>query len=189
MVPILIAALIFASRGSQRAQLIWMGALDYMLYNYAFYVFAAAFNWFFLIYAALLGLSIFALIFGFVSINVNAIARRFRSRTPVRWISGYMVFSAIGLSVVYLVQSIAFIFTRQLPSIITRTGGTTSIIFALDLTLLIPVMILGATPAVAAPALGLCASGNINRQRACVQARVHCRLDIGSECWYTQCLN
>jgi hypothetical protein len=59
-VPILVTALVFARRGSLRAQLIWLGALDYMLYNYAFYLFGAAFNAFFLIYAALLGLSIFA---------------------------------------------------------------------------------------------------------------------------------
>ena len=43
-VPILVAAMILAKRGSFRAQLIWMGALDYMLYNYAFYLFGAAFN-------------------------------------------------------------------------------------------------------------------------------------------------
>ena len=32
-VPMLIGALIFSMRGSLKAQLIWMGALDYMLYN------------------------------------------------------------------------------------------------------------------------------------------------------------
>jgi hypothetical protein len=73
-----------------------------------------------------------------------AIAQRFRARTPIQWIVGYMLFSAIGLSVVYLVQSIAFLFTGQLPSIVTRTGHPTSIVFALDLTLLIPFMIVGA---------------------------------------------
>src|SRR3990172_5342244 len=63
-VPILVAAMIFSRRGSLKAQLVWMGALDYMLYNYAFYLFAARFNAMFLVYVALLGLSIFALIFG-----------------------------------------------------------------------------------------------------------------------------
>jgi hypothetical protein len=36
-----------------------------------------------------------------------------------------------------------FIVTGQIPSVITRTGHPTSIVFALDLTLLIPFMILG----------------------------------------------
>ncbi len=48
-VPILIAALVYSNRGSLKTQLIWMGALDYMLYNYAFYLFGTAFNAFFLI--------------------------------------------------------------------------------------------------------------------------------------------
>jgi hypothetical protein len=121
-----------------------MGVLDYLLYNYAFYLFAAAFNPFFLIYTALLGLSMFALIFGLVGLDVQAIAKRFRSKTPINWIAGYMLFSAIGLSGVYLTQSIGFIFTGQLPAIVTRTEHPTSIVFALDLTLLIPVLSLGA---------------------------------------------
>jgi hypothetical protein len=144
MVPILVTALFLSARGSQRALLVWMGALDYMLYNYAFYLFAGAFNWFFLVYTASLGLSIFALIFGLVSLDASTFAQRFRSKTPVKWIAGYMLLSALGLSIVYLAQSIGFIFTRQLPAVVTRTNHPTSIVFALDLTLLIPVMILGA---------------------------------------------
>lgn len=143
-VPLLVAALVFSARGSLRAQLIWMGVLDYMLYNYAFYLFGAAFNWFFLIYATLLGLSIFALVFGLVNLDVSEIRQQFRERTPVRWIAGYMLFVAAGLSLIYLVQSLAFVFTRQLPAIVTRTGHPTSVVFALDLTLLVPVLVLGA---------------------------------------------
>ncbi len=143
-VPLLVAALIYSARGSLRAQLIWMGVLDYMLYNYAFYLFGAAFNWFFLIYVALLGLSIFALIFGLVNLEVNRIRRQFRERTPVKWIAGYMLFVAVGLSLIYFAQSLAFVFTGQLPAIVTRTEHPSSVVFALDLTLLAPFLVLGA---------------------------------------------
>ncbi|HLE29872.1 MAG TPA: hypothetical protein VI793_17230 [Anaerolineales bacterium] len=143
-VPILVAALILAMRGSLKAQLIWVGVLDYMLYNYAFYLFGAAFNWFFLIYVALLALSIFALIFGLLTLDVNGIGQQFRERTPVKWISGYMMFVAFGLSVIYFAQSLGFIFTGQVPSIVTSTGHPTSVVFALDLTLLVPLLVLGA---------------------------------------------
>ena len=143
-VPLLVAALVYSMHGSLRARLIWMGVLDYMLYNYAFYLFGAAFNWFFLIYVALLGLSIFALILGLVNLDVNRIRQQFRERTPVSWIAGYMLFVAAGLSLIYSAQSLAFIFTGQLPTIVTRTGHPTSVVFALDLTLLVPVLVLGA---------------------------------------------
>ncbi|HLF89726.1 MAG TPA: hypothetical protein VI451_12310 [Anaerolineales bacterium] len=143
-VPILVAAMIFARRGSLKAQLVWMGALDYMLYNYAFYLFGAAFNWFFLLYVVLLGLSIFALILGLIDLDVNGISQQVRARTPVKWIAAYMSFVAVGLTVIYVSQSLGFIFTGEVPAIVERTGHPTSVVFALDLTLLVPFLALGA---------------------------------------------
>lgn len=143
-VPTLITALLLSRRGSQRALLIWMGMLDYMLYNYAFYLFGASFNEFFLIYVVLLGLSILALIFGLANLDVDGIGHQFRERTHVRWISGYLLLVAAGLSVIYVSQSLGFVFTGQLPAIITRTEHPTSVVFALDLTLLVPFLVLGA---------------------------------------------
>lgn len=143
-VPIFISAMIVSNRGSLKAKLIWMGALDYMLYNYAFYLFGAAFNWFFLLYAALLALSIFALIFGLIKLDVNGISQQMRKEAPVKWIGGYFLFVASGLGLVYLIQSIGFIATGNLPAIVTMSGHPTNVVFALDLTLLIPWLILGA---------------------------------------------
>lgn len=143
-VPLLIASMNHAKRGSHRAQLLWMGVLDYMLYNYAFYLFGAAFNWFFLIYTALLGLSIFALIFGLVDLDINGIRQSVRERMPKKWIAGYMLFVAAGLTMIYVMQSLGFIFTGEIPAIVTRTGHPTSVVFALDLTLLVPFLTLGA---------------------------------------------
>ena len=151
-VPILVVAMILSNRkdpkGLQRtlgsAYLVWMGALDYMLYNYAFYLFGAAFNWFFLLYAALLTLSIFALIFGLIKLDVDRISQQFRKDAPVKWIGGYFIFVASGLGLVYLIQSIGFIFTDNVPAIVIMSGHPTHVVFALDLTLLIPWLILGA---------------------------------------------
>ncbi len=143
-VPILLVSMWFARRGSPKAHLIWLGALDYMLYNYAFYLFGAAFNWFFLLYAALLALSILALIFGLVGLDVVALSRSTIERIPVKWIGGYFLFVAFGLGTVYLIQSIGFIATGNLPAIITLSGHPTNVVFALDLTMLIPWLILGA---------------------------------------------
>jgi hypothetical protein len=143
-VPLLAASLVYSARGSLKAQLIWMGMLDYMLYNYAFYLFGTAFNAFFLIYVALTGLSIFALIFGLVNLDADKISEQFKEKTPVKWISGYFLFVAFGLGFVYLAQSIAFIVTGQLPAIVTITEHPTNVVFALDLILLVPWLVVGA---------------------------------------------
>ena len=143
-VPIWIAALILSLRGSPRAQLIWLGMLDYTLYNYAYYLFGTAFNRFFLIYVALFTLSMFALIFGLAKVYVKGIRHRFRARTPVKWIAGYMMFVAIGIGGLWKAQSLSFVVSGQVPQFIVDVAHPTSVVFALDLSLVVPFLALGA---------------------------------------------
>ena len=42
--PLLALACVGAARGSARWTLVWLGMLDYTLYNFAFYLFGAALN-------------------------------------------------------------------------------------------------------------------------------------------------
>jgi hypothetical protein len=143
-VPILIVALILALRGSSRAQLVWLGMLDYTLYNYAYYLFGTAFNRFFLIYVALFTLSIFALIFALAKVGVQRIRQQFRPRTPVKWIAGYMLFVAVGIGGLWIAQSLSFVVTGQVPEFIIDVAHPTSVVFALDLSLVVPFLVLGA---------------------------------------------
>lgn len=46
-VPVLVVSIYFASKGSLRARLIWVGCIWYMLYSYVFYMYGAVFNVFF----------------------------------------------------------------------------------------------------------------------------------------------
>jgi hypothetical protein len=143
-IPTLAVSLVLSVRGSRRAQLVWLGMLAYMLYNFAYYLFGAAFNSFFLLYIALFDLSMFALIFALARMDVGDIGRRFRSGTPVRWLAGYMVFVALGLTVVYGAQSLSFVVAGHVPEIVTLTGHVTNVVFALDLSLVVPWFVLGA---------------------------------------------
>ena len=52
--PLLAAGLTWTRRGSVRALLLWLGTLAYAVYNYAYYLFGAALNAFFPLYAAAL---------------------------------------------------------------------------------------------------------------------------------------
>ena len=142
-VPLLVIALILAQRGSKRAQLIWMGSLDVILYSYAFFLFAAALNWFFLIYVALFTLPIFALLFGLINLDAEAISEQFRPRTPVKWIAGYMIFVALGLTTVYLLQFLGFVASGEIPAIVLKTDHPTNVVPALDFSMVIPWLVLG----------------------------------------------
>jgi len=142
--PLLALSMWFAARGSRRARLVRLGVLDYMLYNYAFYLFGARFNAFFLLYVAITGLSLFALIFGLLDLDAAGIVPLAKPRMPIKSIAGYMVFVAAGLSFIYIAQSVGFILKGALPAIVTKSEHPTSVVFALDLILLVPVLALGA---------------------------------------------
>ena len=143
-VPIFAGAMFASMRGSKRAEIVWLGMLDYTLYNFAFYLFAAAFNVFFMVYVASVTLSMFALLFALVNLDAGDLKASFRPQTPVKWIAGYMFFVALGLTAVYLIQFLGFTFSGQIPDIVLKTDHPTNIVPALDLTLLVPWLILGA---------------------------------------------
>lgn len=143
-VPIFAVALFFSRRGSMRGLLVLLAMVDYSFYNYAYYLFGAAFNWFFLVYIAIVVLSAAALIAGLIKIDADKIKQQFRKNAPIRWVSGYMLFVAAGLTTVYLMMIFGFIFSGQPPAIIEKTGHVTNVVFALDLSLVVPVLFLGA---------------------------------------------
>lgn len=142
--PILVTALILTIRCSQRARLVWLGILAYTLYNYGFYLFGAAFNSFFLLYAALFTLSIFALIFALVSLDVKKIAQQFSPNLPVKWVSGYIFFVALFLGVFWIFLSLNYVFTGQIPPVVIAVDGKTNLIAALDLSMVVSFGLLGA---------------------------------------------
>ena len=86
-VPVLALGLLLASRGSLRGYLVWLGALAYMTYMWASIAFSVAWNEFFLGYVVLFGLSLFALISGFVGIDEDQVYREIHGRvSPVVYI-------------------------------------------------------------------------------------------------------
>ena len=142
-VPLLGLALFMARRGSLRWQLVWIAMLGYMVYNYLFYLFGSAFNYFFLLYVGLVSLSAATLFMALSRLDIRAAGASFSQKTPAKWIGAYMLVIATFLGGMWLVQCVAFIFTGQLPAVITTSGAATSVVFACDLALLIPVMVLG----------------------------------------------
>ena len=142
--PLLVVAMLGAWGGSRRAYLVWMGMLAYSLYNSAFYLFGAAFNSLFLVYALLFTFSGFALVFGLLSLDATALYRQVQSDLPVRRISGFMLLVAVALGGFYVTLSFQYVATGQVPAMIDAVGLHTNLIAALDLTMVVPVALLAA---------------------------------------------
>lgn len=142
--PILATAVYRAQRGSWGAYLVWMGMLDYTLYNFCFYLFGGAFNSFFLIYTAIFTLSIFALIFGLAAGDVRALADHVRASLPARWIAIWMALVALFLGGFWIAQSLGYVFSGQVPPMMETVEWPTNVTGALDLSLVVSINALGA---------------------------------------------
>ncbi|MCB0585102.1 MAG: hypothetical protein KDD06_07250 [Phaeodactylibacter sp.] len=141
VVPALLITLYLSEQGSIKAWLIWMGLLLYLFYNYAFYLFATAFNAVFLAYVSLFAVSACALIYGLSAFPVQRIS--FGSK-HLFWIAGYLLLIAFILVMVEVPPIIRFLLTGELPELIERTDHPTSVVYALDLSIVVPLSVLAA---------------------------------------------
>ena len=144
VVPLMIIAIFLVNKGNFRWFLILLGLLVYVFYNFAFYLFGATFNVFFLIYATLVSLSASSLVLLLSQSSLNSIALNFSEKTPVRWVSGYLFMIAFMLFIVEFSMIIPFLTSNKIPETIKLTGTKTSIVFALDFSMVIPISIIAA---------------------------------------------
>jgi hypothetical protein len=138
--PVLIASMLLARRGSRAAQAVWLGALAYSLYNYAYYVFGAAFNDIFVLHIALFSLSIAALVLAVANIDVGEIAVRFHGVRVARVIGGFLAVVGSVLGGLWLFLAIRFAVTGELIAGLPRDG--VHLVFAIDTSLLVPALVI-----------------------------------------------
>ena len=140
-VPTLVLAMVLTSRGSSRARLVWIGALAYTVYNFAFYLFGAAFNDLFLVHVVAFSSSIFALIVTMTSVDASAIARGYSARAPVRAVAALLILVGVVFATLWSVFSISYAVTGRL-SLGAATLEGMHTVFAIDLSLMVPGMAL-----------------------------------------------
>lgn len=144
VVPLLTGALLTSLRGSERARLVWIGCIGYILYNYVFYLYGAAFNVLFLMYVALVAISLYAFVLGLLSLDVGRLISWFQAGTPVKWIASLMLLIPLIMGGIELQRAVSSIFTGQVPADILQTGHPTGVVYATDLALLMPAMAVAA---------------------------------------------
>ena len=146
VVPVLALAQLWARRGSDRAQLLWVGMLAYLVYTYAYYVFGTSFNDFFLLHAVVFGTAVFALVLTVSTLDLRAIAAGFSRRTPRRLVAAVLGVLAVALGGIWVYYSVRFAMTGEVPagSALVEPDSVVHLGIALDLALLVPAYALAA---------------------------------------------
>ncbi|PKL14093.1 MAG: hypothetical protein CVV52_03220 [Spirochaetae bacterium HGW-Spirochaetae-8] len=133
--PALIVSHALARKGSLRARLLQSGLLGFVVYTYLTMCVGAAYNPLFLIYTALFGTSLFALILSFQTIDISTLPEAFSDRIPRKTIAAILLAATVFIALAWL----GLISSTLRPGSIPPLENTTSLfIQALDLGLIVP---------------------------------------------------
>jgi hypothetical protein len=136
VVPALALTLPSLLRGTLRATLLSAGFLVYFLYQYAEYATALAYGPFFLLYVAIVALSLSGTALLLARVRVVELPERFGPRFPRRAMIAFGLYMAILLGGMWLPLIAA---TFDADRVTQLYGGTTLVVQAFDLGILVPV--------------------------------------------------
>ncbi len=146
-VPVLILAMIGASRGSARAFVVWLGTLGYLLYQAVLFCFATPFNNLFLIYVAYLSLAVWSIVLLLRGADLDAFGARLSPKTPIRYVAGFALVVVVLNATAWLAGIVPTVFSDDPGEFLTETGLLTNPVYIQDLAIWLPLL---ATSAVAA---------------------------------------
>ncbi len=140
MVPLLVVALIFYSRGSLRGGILLAGVLSYMLYNSASMVFGVAYNNLFLLYDAYFSTSLFAFVLACTVIDRQVLSAQVSAGLPRRGMAALLFVAGLAVLAAWLGDILGALAKGQVPAI---ASYTTEVTYAVDLGIIVPACILG----------------------------------------------
>jgi hypothetical protein len=135
--PLLLASVWLARRGSLRGLLLWMGTLSYVAYSYAYYVLAPEFNALYPAYLAIVSTSLYGLVYLLVGTDAEAVRARVSRGTPVRLIGGSLMAVPTVLGAAWAATIVATLAAGGTPGRVER------VVWPMDLVVAFPAMFWG----------------------------------------------
>ncbi|HEY6174583.1 MAG TPA: hypothetical protein VIX73_09080 [Kofleriaceae bacterium] len=139
--PALLAAGALALRGSRQARVIVGGLLLYTAYSFVIYAFAMHFTTLFLVYCTVLGSSTFALVDLVIALRAEDGDSWYDERAPIRITAATLIGIAGIFGVLWLIQIVPALVTGTDPAGLEEVGLAANPVHVLDLSLLLPAMI------------------------------------------------
>ncbi len=126
-----------ALRGSTASYLVWLGFLTFTVYNYFIYTFSIHFGPLFLVWVAILGTSIFALVGGALSLDANAVANALNFRKE-RVAAAFLMLTAVLFAILWLSDIVPALVDGSAPAAATDVNLPTNPVHVLDLAFFLP---------------------------------------------------
>lgn len=135
--PLMLILGIRAYRGSLRAWLCLIGFLAFTAYNYAIYSFSIHFGPLFLVWVAVLGLSVFALAGSLAALDVHGLRTRFAG-TAVRLPGWFLIVLAVLLALLWLREIVPDLLAGRPSTSASTWEIPTNPVHVLDLAFFLP---------------------------------------------------
>lgn len=158
-VPLLVLAAHATSRGSARGLVLWLGALAHLIYQGVMFCFATPLNSLFLLYVALLGLSVWTAGVVLTRIDVRALHSRWGRRSPARLVASVLGTVGVLNAIAWVARILPTIGDDDPSAIMDGSGLTTNPVIVQDLALWLPLGIVGAVLLWKRTAIGHLAAG------------------------------
>ena len=138
--PLTVALAVLASRGSLAAFLCWLGVLAFTVYNYAIYTLSIHFGPLFLVWVAVLGMSLFALIGALGTSDVAAVKTRF-SGQAMRVTAWFLIVVAAIFVLLWLSEIVPDLLAGDPSSSASDWNIPTNPVYVLDLAFFLPAVV------------------------------------------------
>jgi hypothetical protein len=139
-IPLLIVSLYLSRKGLLKGRLLLTGTLGYFLYTYISYSFLSMYNSLFLIDVILMSASFYAFTLSMMSFDIQNLSSHFKENLPVKFIGGFLIFTATAIGMMWLGIIIPPLTNGTLPSSLEHY--TTLVIQAMDLGFVVPTAII-----------------------------------------------
>lgn len=135
-IPLLIASLYFATKGSFRGRLMLIGTLGYFLYTYMSYTFLLTYNPLFIVYVVIMSACLYAFILSFMSFEIEKVPAMFNKRLPTKFLGGFQLLVGFSLCLMWFGRIAPSIFKGTIP--LGLENYTTLVIQGMDLGIIAP---------------------------------------------------
>ncbi len=137
VMPLMVVFTWRALRGSSASYLVWLGFLTFTVYNYFIYTFSIHFGPLFLLWVAVLGTAIFALVGGAISLDAQAVANALDFRKE-RLAAGFLLVTAVLFAFLWLSDIVPALVDGTAPTAATDVNLPTNPVHVLDLAFFLP---------------------------------------------------
>jgi hypothetical protein len=142
VVILLLVSTYYVSKNSLRAYLVWLGAYIYIIYAFSIYAFAIHFNFLFLIYIIILGVSFLTLVGGLKAVDTANLSASFLLNTKSKIVSALLMITAILFILLWLSEIVPSLLSNEIPPSLVETGLWVNPVHVLDLAFLLPGMVI-----------------------------------------------